>query len=339
LRSRSWKLRFWEYPKLLSHERAQREAAEAAAAEERSRRIEAEELLQRDRDASARDATHGENPTKGSPHDNLDVPGSTRLGEPYSTWPSSHAGTPNLLIGQMGNVLSLLTLLGLVIYAVATLGYRAFYDVFNVSPEEAGLSYAPILTQAAIGISFIGTLLILDLLFDRPPVISLRLTTIESALPLLWLFTMAIVVSLFWGFEGRRIWIGAVIIAVVSVIFLLLLGAWQSREPGPGAFSSAATLLVLTLLFSPSFAGSSLASDLRQGREASSSDFGLINVQARKVEVAWVQTKPPPWWPPASEEFLYLGQSGGTVVLYERTERVVHRLPAEAIIMSDSSDR
>jgi hypothetical protein len=308
LRSRSWKLRFWEYPKLLSHERAQREAAEATAAEERSRRIEAEELLQRDRDASARDATHGENP-------------------------------PNLLIGQMGNVLSLLTLLGLVIYAVATLGYRAFYDVFNVSPEEAGLSYAPILTQAAIGISFIGTLLILDLLFDRPPVISLRLTTIESALPLLWLFTMAIVVSLFWGFEGRRIWIGAVIIAVVSVIFLLLLGAWQSREPGPGAFSSAATLLVLTLLFSPSFAGSSLASDLRQGREASSSDFGLINVQARKVEVAWVQTKPPPWWPPASEEFLYLGQSGGTVVLYERTERVVHRLPAEAIIMSDSSDR
>ena len=308
MRSRSWKLRFWEYPKLLSHERAQREAAEATAAEERSRRIEAEELLQRERDAPAKDATHGENPT-------------------------------NLLIGQMGNVLSLLTLLGLVIYAVATLGYRAFYGAFNVSPEEAGLSYAPILTQAAIGISFIGTLVVLDLVFDKPPAISLRLRTVESALPLLWLFTMAIVVSLFWGFEGRRIWIGAVIIAVVSVIFLLLLGAWQSREPGPGAFSSAATLLVLTLLFSPAFAGSSLAADLRQGREASSSNFRLINVQARKVEVAWVQAKPPPWWPSASEEFLYLGQSGGTLILYERTERVVHRLPAEAIIMSDSSDR
>jgi hypothetical protein len=307
LRSRSWKLRFWEYPRLLSHERAQREAAEAIAAEERSRRIEAEELFQRDRDAPARDATHGENPT-------------------------------NLLIGQMGNVLSLLTLLGLVIYAVATLGYRAFYDAFNVSPEEAGLSYAPILTQAAIGISFIGTLVVLDLVFDKPPVFSLRLRTIESALPLLWLFTMAIVVSLFWGFEGRRIWIGGVIIAVVSVIFLLLLGAWQSREPGPGAFSSAATLLVLTLLFSPAFAGGSLAADLRQGREASSSNFRLINVQARKVEVAWVQAKPPPWWPPASEEFLYLGQSGGIVLLYDPTERAVHRLPAEAIIMSDSSD-
>jgi hypothetical protein len=31
---------------------------------------------------------------KGSPHDNLDVPGSARPGECHSTWPSSQAGTP-----------------------------------------------------------------------------------------------------------------------------------------------------------------------------------------------------------------------------------------------------
>ena len=31
---------------------------------------------------------------KGSPHDNLDLPGSARPGEWYSTWPSSQAGTP-----------------------------------------------------------------------------------------------------------------------------------------------------------------------------------------------------------------------------------------------------
>jgi hypothetical protein len=33
---------------------------------------------------------------KGSPHDNLDVPGSARPGERYSSWPSSQAGTPKL---------------------------------------------------------------------------------------------------------------------------------------------------------------------------------------------------------------------------------------------------
>src|SRR5829696_5444648 len=31
---------------------------------------------------------------KGSLHDNLDVPGSSRPGEWYSTWPTSQAGTP-----------------------------------------------------------------------------------------------------------------------------------------------------------------------------------------------------------------------------------------------------
>jgi hypothetical protein len=303
LRSRLTRLKFWEYPRLLAQERIRREAAEVLAGEERSRRVEAEELFRRTRTTLPRDRTHG-----------------------------------GILLGagleQIGHMLSLLTLIGLLIYAVAMLGYRSFYDSFSINPEEVGLTYAPVLTQAAISVSFLASLFFIQALLGGFSVLSI---TVPHFLFLLWQLTVAIMITLFSGIEGRRANIGILAAVVVSILVLLLLGIWPSREPGPVELTWAALILAIALFTSPIFSGDLLADNVRSGRPPSASKIKLLNVEATEVEVNWMSGKPT-WLKPVPDKYVYLGRSGETLVIYDRANRVVYRVPSQAVILSDSSD-
>lgn len=68
--------------------------------------------------------------------------------------------TPQGLTGQVSkwivsNLVTSYTLLGLFIYALLRISYSLFYGRFGVSPEEVGLGFAEILSQAAVGILFV----------------------------------------------------------------------------------------------------------------------------------------------------------------------------------------
>jgi hypothetical protein len=51
----------------------------------------------------------------------------------------------------VGELLSALSAVGLLLYGVAWFTYRGFYDEFELEMEEVGLTYSAILTSAALG--------------------------------------------------------------------------------------------------------------------------------------------------------------------------------------------
>jgi hypothetical protein len=144
-------------------------------------------------------------------------------------------------------------------------------------------------------------------------------------------------ITLFSGIEGRRANIGILAAVVVSILVLLLLGIWPSREPGPVELTWAALILAIALFTSPIFSGDLLADNVRSGRPPSASKIKLLNVEATEVEVNWMSGKPT-WLKPVPDKYVYLGRSGETLVIYDRANRVVYRVPSQAVILSDSSD-
>jgi hypothetical protein len=84
---------------------------------------------------------------KGSPHDNLDVPGSVRPGQRYSTWLSSQAGTPN---GQAQNYVN--NDLGT---GITTIGMTFFVDVptdtSTIALSVSGVEHDPFFDDPLAG--------------------------------------------------------------------------------------------------------------------------------------------------------------------------------------------
>src|SRR5215213_68430 len=117
-------------------------------------------------------------------------------------------------LGAPQELLSLLTMVGLLLYGVSILGYRAFYGTLGIDPEEVGLGYSLIVTQAALGV----------LLFTLPLVIlSILGTDFQQSFSsaenrFLWLFgiTSAVIVAL--SFHGS---IGISVIALIALIILI----------------------------------------------------------------------------------------------------------------------
>jgi hypothetical protein len=159
---------------------------------------------------------------------------------------------------QPAELVALLTLAGLALFGIALVTYRAFYDRFGMEPEEAGLGYLQILTQAALGASA-ATLII---------VIPGSYLVISNTLPIrgfewsarvvlgLYIFTMAVLFGLVSDLTGVDIKTAWVALLVILASMPLL---WWKKFRQSKLHIALGALLILALLFIPNSIGRQLA--------------------------------------------------------------------------------
>jgi hypothetical protein len=64
----------------------------------------------------------------------------------------------------LGDILSGLTILGLLLYSVSWLAYRGIYEKLGLHAQDVGLTYSSILSTTALGIVVLTTVMVFALL-------------------------------------------------------------------------------------------------------------------------------------------------------------------------------
>jgi hypothetical protein len=205
----------------------------------------------------------------------------------------------------LGHAPAVLLLGGLLMYAYLSICYDRFYGSLGVDPNDVGFTYAGTLARSS---GFVVTSLLIAAYLATAPLAvaqAARHRLLDPASPM-----------------SRRMLVSSRFIAVA--------------------------LLVAAALPWPMVKASNAARDVQAGRPVgpiqslknpwSSRPFLLIPVLAIRADPATVEPVGKPGDSPAAERLrgrrlLYLGQSGGTVVLYDAaTQRAVY-VPAGSIIL------
>ena len=179
--------------------------------------------------------THGRERANPSPPSREDAPSPTGSvsdrAEPKSGLRNRRTARSGLGLGTwaLQNPLSVVTLLGLVLYGFLRLVYDLFYGPLGVKPEEVGLGYAETLSQSLVGILlyFIGMFVVV----------------VPLALALLLVFLMwAVLVATIFSDIRRDPRILIFMLPVVAFIVLLL---WLPDRVGQVIFIVLAGITVI----------------------------------------------------------------------------------------------
>jgi hypothetical protein len=261
---------------------------------------------------------------------------------PVTLEAGGHTTTPTTQgSGRLAGV-SLSTMAGLVtaVFAIAgafwfgllSLAAAIAYAPAGVRPREIGLSSGTVLAQSAIGVAaWIGIYTVVTLLYSfilfRP-----------------------------WRRYIRRKLTGAALVYAQILSFgrytpryrpqLAETDDEDDRESSgalPRLPPVVATLIVLTVLFAAVYTvllnAREAADALRDGRTSGAYlSLGANPWSAEIAELAWVAEKPEGVSAPP-RCVLYLGEAGGTTVIYAAAEHRTWRLPSSAVIVTTSPER
>lgn len=199
------------------------------------------------------------------------------------------------------NPTTALTILGIVAYFAVTFSYRSFYGELGVDPEDVGIGYRKTLTDAAFAaIAIVATAAVF---FGTWLVVGLALAPVRFA----WSR---------WVQGDRR---------PFNFRDVLLSDA--------GGYI-VSVLLVLTFLLIPD-RYTAMANDVREGEPLvweSPIDFdNPFGLTAPLTAVRWISDAPQDF--KVEGPLLYLGRSGGVVVLYDAGADRVMRVPEGGVII------
>ena len=202
------------------------------------------------------------------------------------------------------NPATALTILGIISYFAVTYSYRSFYGELGVDPEDVGIGYRRTLTDAAFAaVAIVATTIVF---FGTWLVVGLVLAPVRYA-------------------YGR--WVRGVRrpLNIRNVLF-----------SDAGGYV-ASVLLVLTFFLIPD-GYKSMANDVRGGEPLhweSPVDFdNPFGLSAPLATLQWISDEPRGFKPEGP--LLYLGRSGGVVVIFDAgTDRVL-RLPEGGVIIETS---
>jgi hypothetical protein len=240
--------------------------------------------------------------------------------------------SPNLS-GGFGEILSAISLAGLILYGVALLGYRAFYGGLGIEPEEAGLGYPQILAQAAFGAAFFLAVLLGDMFFEGRLVEYFTQDRLHR-LTSLWSVVSIVFLSLISN-GGYRITIIVVVASLAITAPILFLHSRTPKQPHAASAGRILVFYLIMLIIIPLLVGRQLASDYISGEEETPlAIVGLLRVNVKSVAVSWIGDDPP-WIPTPEASFLYLGQSNGMAALFDTRTSETYRVPIESIAISD----
>jgi hypothetical protein len=200
---------------------------------------------------------------------------------------------------MLGHVPAVLLVGGLVIYAFLSFSYARFYGSLGVDPNDVGLSYAGTLTRAS-GL-VVGLVAVLAV----------------------YLIAHLLILSPRWP-EGPDRW------------------RWGRSRPLRVVGFTALALLAYGLIYSVTGADIA-ANEVRAGKAVNPPRLGMAPIRGFEVLAihaapATVEPAGKPSDSPAAERLrgrrlLYLGQSGGTVVLYDAATQQAIYAPGSSIIL------
>jgi hypothetical protein len=199
----------------------------------------------------------------------------------------------------LGHAPAALLIGGLLMYAFLSFCYARFYGSLGIDPNDVGLSYTGTLTRAS------------GLVFGFVVVLAVYLI---AQLPIL---------SSHWPKRLDR---------------------WAWRHPRPMRVLGLTALSLLSSGLAFSVAGADIAADqVRAGKAVSPPRLGIAPIRGFEVlaihaDPATVEPVGKPDDSPAAERLrgrrlLYLGQSGGTVVLYDAAVQRAVYVPASSIVL------
>jgi hypothetical protein len=245
-----------------------------------------------------------------------------------------------------GELLSALTLLGLVVYAVFWLTYSSFYREFGLQPEEVGLTYTAVLVRAGIGttafsILFLIPIAIMGVIFGQKASLN------RWGYYLAWSLFL-VLLAIYWflpddlsGAVNTVLVAGILLLLVLMLILSLVdlslvrsrLGLALGVQPWKllstwGTAAVLSVLLIAAVLNLPSSAGRRIAQSVKETRV----NTGGLDVQVLTVQVDWLGARPEGL--PAQPAFLHLGQADQTTILYEAVEKETYRVPSQTIVVT-----
>jgi hypothetical protein len=220
--------------------------------------------------------------------------------------PSNQEGTRHLL----GALSSLLVLIGVLLYGCLSLIYTSFYQALGINVSDVGLNYAIVLSQATgyvlLVLLFFGLITLISVVNLILRSIAFELKDRQRGTPLELLLKRGIT-------EGGRNFLRNT------------LGENQRKWP----VNTAAAILILLVAFSFTLSARAggVAASVRSGSAVIPSE--TLNLRISGVRADPVQVSPAGKLTEAPQvdalavknDLLYLGQAGGTVVLYDPAQR------------------
>ena len=224
-------------------------------------------------------------------------------------------GLPRLLAGHAAVVL---TILGLIAYAIARAASDAFYGSISVVPEEVGVTYVSILSRAAVYLAVAGLLLALA---SRVPAqvgasrrSALSAAVGVSAVALGAIFALlgqeAFILFVGGGYAVLAIWTGLIGYAAYKLARI------RYREPQRlyremAEWGGVIAVATLVLMFS---IGRDLSIRAREGIPFGPNTFQFLSVRADVVCLRGKSERVPR---EREGPYIYLGRAEGTMVLFD----------------------
>jgi hypothetical protein len=200
---------------------------------------------------------------------------------------------PRTLVWLAANPVILLTIAGAGFYAAVRFGQKTFYSRLGLTPEDVGLGRIETLTLA-IGLAFY----------------------------------LVVFAAILVGLPTLASWV-ALRIGRVAV--------WPARSPR----FARATLIAVVLFFSVSTGFFSIvwfwgqataaANDVEAGKPVRLSFLSDTGIHAEKARITWIGDAPKALTDLPTHKLMFLGQSGGTVVLYDVDDKRSIRIPSSNV--------
>ena len=251
---------------------------------------------------------------------------------------------------------------GLLVYGTVRLAYEGFYSTFNLSPESVGLSYAAILASAAPDLAlymlfvalYLGPFVVLGRVgyqifsSDRRPVLAISVA-------LVGIFLLVAGLGVILGTDALTI--AFVSTPVFAMLVFLALDLYPTDQHGKGSSALSASAggrnlsiilaaVALVFILAGAFnAGISAGYAAQTGgpiRLARPFD-SFIRIPAEPVTLNWADRSNISMLPTKLADLemrstlTYLGKSDGTVVLLDRGNCNILQIPADSIILTETS--
>jgi hypothetical protein len=230
----------------------------------------------------------------------------------------------------LGGLSSLLVLLGVLLYGCLSIIYGSFYEALGVNLSDVGLNYTGVLSNA---LSYVVILLFVLGCFALPLIV-------------IWIFMEGFPRAAKGPWQGIRRFLVLSITEGTRQCLRTWLGKNPRRWPRNATLIAGTLILLLTVQQS---AFSSLdAMQVRAGHPVITSPIiGPISLEvfAIRADPVMVSTVDKPDNSPIVKELtqqtnlLYLGQAGGTVVLYDPTQLQAIYLPASTVVLKIATCR
>lgn len=270
--------------------------------------------------------------------------------------PPIRSAPSEAITGRLSGLRTALGLLGLALYALLRIAYERFYGPFGLSPDDLGLGYLELLTQAAIGAVllalFVGGLiwLLIALVVE---IVAGSWRALRDAIArrrrrepapvnrsdLVWGAVIAGVIALLWLLDGL---LDASVLKYGLIVGFIAFAAGQNAAAaargtsrirrgvqggaGPaaarlwrGGLAAALVIVGLQVAYILVNGANSDARAVRDGRGVDSKLFGvrLTSWGADAATLSWTSTTIDPTLRPlAGLCLMYLGQSDGTLFVY-----------------------